>query len=137
MPTLADAWHSLSVADADLGQFRDALAEIDSALIRSPQEPRFHFQRGVILSRMDSSRSAFESFATATRLNERQPEFWGALAIVSWHLGRDREAVAFWGRALELSPSYFADRPDERSWYDRSVAAAGPQPAATLQAIPP
>lgn len=52
-------------------------------------------------------------------------------------MNRDREAVAFWERALLLQSSYFDDRENERSWYAKTLAAVGAQPPATLKSLPP
>lgn len=60
-----------------------------------------------------------------SRLQPGNAAAWGAMGLITAQLNRRTEALDYWRRALRLDPNYFAQRPDERTLYDRLAAVEG------------
>lgn len=82
-PALTDAWRQLSLVAAELGRIDEAFDVLARGLAVNPSAPELHFERGLLLSQVDSAESALRSFAAAARLWTENVEYWGALAVVS------------------------------------------------------
>lgn len=129
-PTNLKGYYSLAFALGSVGRLHDALATLETARGIAPTDASVWFQIGATLQRLDRWPEALDAFRGAARLAPNQPETWGALALTSAQLGRHAEAVSQWNRASKLDSTYFTSHADERTAYDHSLAAAGPQPPA-------
>lgn len=87
------------------GQTTVALDEIKQSLAADPTYVAAHVLRGLVFMQLNNNRLAEESFQRALQLNPRDPD---ALHNYGWYacqLGRHREAVDLFTRAL-ASPVY-------------------------------
>jgi type IV pilus assembly protein PilF len=87
------------------GQTTVALDEIKQSLAADPSYVAAHVLRGLVFMQLNNNRLAEESFQRALQLNPRDPD---ALHNYGWYacqLGRHREAVDLFTRAL-ASPVY-------------------------------
>ncbi len=75
------------------------------------------------------------SFRVAIRLEPHEASHWALLALTATKLGRHRDAVSYWERALSLDLAFFDGEHAMRSMWEASLRSAGPQPAATLESL--
>jgi type IV pilus assembly protein PilF len=87
------------------GQTTVALDEIKQALVADPTYVPAHVLRGLVYMQLNNNRLAEESFQRALQLNPRDPDALHNYGWFSCQLGRHREAVDLFTRAL-ANPVY-------------------------------
>lgn len=87
------------------GQTTVALDEIKQSLAADPTYVAAHVLRGLVYMQLNNNRLAEESFQRALQLNPRDPDALHNYGWFSCQLGRHREAVDLFTRAL-ASPVY-------------------------------
>ena len=104
VPGQPDALHGLGLLAyrrGDVAQAADLLAQ---ACARTPRNPIFHFNHGVVLQRAGRFDDAITAYRTALRENPRYVEAQANLGNVLKEAGRLSEAVAAYEQALALRP---------------------------------
>ncbi len=113
-------------ADSLEGSLRSARA----AAAAAPTSSAARADIGRALSALGRHEEALRAYAAASRLAPGDPVIWGLLAGEAAAVGRGREAVAYWERALVEAPAFFDTRAAERVRWEELVAREGPQPPA-------
>ena len=88
-----------------LDEGRTALARIDAALARNPEDPDLHALRGTVLSRAKSGDEARQAFETACDLDPENAAALGGLAALAGNSGDYPKAVEL----FELHANYADD----------------------------
>lgn len=116
-------------------RFDDALRAFREATRLDPVSSAAFLGSGMALAELGRREEALRAFHEAARLQPREAEVWGQMAETALALGRRAEAVSYWERALKIDPAYFDARGGERRRWERSVAAVGPQAAASVDTV--
>jgi S1-C subfamily serine protease len=90
---------------------------------------------GVALQRLGRHEEAVRQLRAAVQVAPGNSEAWGALAGSALALGRDRDAAAYWERALAIDAGYFDRRTGERRRWQTLVRRVGQQPPASLEPV--
>jgi tetratricopeptide (TPR) repeat protein len=106
-PGNVEAWNSLALAHAQLGERRQALSALDQLLVIDPSFASAHVNRGSVLLEEKKYAEAEESFRRAIERDDRMAEAWNGLGVACAGAGRDAEAVDAWKRAVELNAQEF------------------------------
>jgi protein O-GlcNAc transferase len=84
----------------------EALASLDSLLVRGPVPAPVHLSRGNALAALGRQDAALAAFQEAARLNPREPLAHSNCGNTLFALGRHDEALASLERALALAPGH-------------------------------
>ncbi|MGH8133112.1 MAG: tetratricopeptide repeat protein, partial [Steroidobacteraceae bacterium] len=108
-PDLPDCWYNLGLVQRRLRRFDAALASYGQALARGVARPEeVHLNRGVIFADCLRQDAAAESeLRSALALNPRYLPALRNLANLHEDLGRRDQALATYGRILQLDPGAF------------------------------
>ncbi len=90
------------------GESVEALAEIDTALSASPDDPSLNNLRGLVTAKLNRNAEAEASFRKVIRLRPQAAMGYNNLAALLWQLGRSDEAVQSFRQALIHEPVNFA-----------------------------
>lgn len=104
-PSSATAHLNLSIALADLGQYEDALSEVDKAIHLDPKNPRSYLNRARLLAdsgKEDEARAAFIRADHIAPHNADVKLFWGLFEKDSHRLQLARSLLA---EAVSLQPN--------------------------------
>lgn len=116
----------------ELGQHEDALREFRTAVHLAPTRPSALEGAGMILVTMGRNEEALRAFSDAAKLEPNDATVWGQMALAAEAVNRPKEAIAYWERALRVTPGYFDSRPAERRQWENAIAQQGPQPPAAF-----
>ena len=89
------------------GQPDAALAEIDTALAREPDNPSLNNLRGLVTAKLGRSAEAEASFRKVIRLLPHAAMGYNNLAALLWRLGRSDDAAKTFRQALSEEPHNF------------------------------
>jgi tetratricopeptide (TPR) repeat protein len=94
----------LMLADAFCREerFKDALAELDTALTMKPELAETHYKRALVLDRLDQHAQAVEALQKAIKLAPREIRYHHRLGFTLETLGRRTEAIQCFKRALDV-----------------------------------
>ncbi len=106
-PGNVEAWNSLALAYAQLGERGRALEALEALLALDPSYPSAHVNRGMIFLEEKKYTEAEASFRRALERDPRMSEAWNGLGVAAAGAGRDAEAVDAWKRAVTLNASEF------------------------------
>ena len=106
-PGNVEAWNSLALAHAQLGERREALGALEKLLAIDPSYPSAHVNRGMVLLEEKKYSEAEQSFRRAIERDDRMAEAWNGLGVACAGAGRDEEAVTAWKRAVALDATEF------------------------------
>ncbi len=120
---------------SSLGRWNDALPGIRRYIRFRPDDASMRLRLGDALLQLDRTEEAMRSFRDAIRLEPHEASHWALLALTATKLGRHRDAVSYWERALSLDLAFFDGEHAMRSMWEASLRSAGPQPAATLESL--
>lgn len=96
------------LANAKLGNFLEAIADLDQAVIIDPVNPHFYLARGVFHLQQYERNEALDDFSTALELD---PNFYSAYlnrGAINFQLGRFEDALIDFESALEIEPNSWA-----------------------------
>jgi tetratricopeptide (TPR) repeat protein len=100
---------SLGLCLADLGRWREAVAQYDRALALQPGLPPALFAKGQACEQLADLDGAWRAYEAAA-LQPGYPEPLAGLAYIAVNSGRAQQARAFAERALAMAPDYEAAR---------------------------
>jgi tetratricopeptide (TPR) repeat protein len=83
-------------------KLEEALAEMDAALALEPEVADTHYQRGVLLDRLERHGDAVAAFENAIRFAPREIRYHQSLGFTLETLGRRADAIRSFKRALEF-----------------------------------
>ena len=86
------------------GDYAGALKELDATIIAKPDDPIFHFSRGVCLTTMDRDWEAMQEYRKAIFLNPNYPKSYYALAIVLESIENNEGAVENYQNFIDKAP---------------------------------
>jgi tetratricopeptide (TPR) repeat protein len=84
--------------------YAEALKELDATIIAKPDDPIFHFSRGVCLTTMDRNWEAMQEFMKAISLNPNYPKSYYTLAVVLESIKNNEAAVENYQNFIERAP---------------------------------
>lgn len=135
-----DDLNALGVALAEGGRPEEARRILQRVFDRDPHNPEAHQNLALASLQMGDWETARAEARTALAANERLPHAWNYLGVALYNLGRPREAVEAWERAVSLAPDDFdllfnlglvaaeiGNEARARSALERFVAAAPPE----------
>jgi S1-C subfamily serine protease len=131
MPDESRAHQLVGWLALELGDAAPALDAFRRAATLAPDDARPHLGTGEALSVLGRHEDALRAFRAAVVREPALAEGWGRMATEAMKLGRTNEAVQYWNRALGADPSYFTERPAERSAWERQGGASPSRAAAT------
>ena len=136
-PDGAEGYHNLGLMHEFLRQSDSALAAFERALVLEAGDPRMlqtlAWHIGVQHANSGRQELALSWFREAAALDSMDASAWHYAALAAARLGRHAEAMGLWTRVLTLAPDFLAQlQPAQRTYYDRSRQAVGPQPPAPV-----
>ncbi|MGI9212061.1 MAG: tetratricopeptide repeat protein, partial [Methylococcaceae bacterium] len=105
-PDHFDALQLMGALAGQKGQPQQALAYLDRALQVRHDQPEIHYNRGIILQRLDRLEEAVTSYRNALKQDSRHLEARNNLGLVLQQLGRWNEALAAFNEVLTRKPDY-------------------------------
>lgn len=96
--------------------FRSEIAVWTDTTVKRPQNPRAHFNRGVVLLDAGQIEAAIPEFERTFQLDPNYAEAHNSLANAMLQLERLPDAIAHYTEAVRLRPSYV------RAWYNMGLA---------------
>ena len=124
-----DMWETLAnrgSAKAKKGDYAGSIADLTRALEHDPGNGAAWENRALTYIALNDFARALPDYRKASELNPRDDGLVNALAVTLQNLGRTRESIDEFGRAIAMAPSnglYYMNR--SRSWYalgDRAKA---------------
>ncbi len=95
---------NLGKALSDIGQWEEALNELDSALQSDPGLVQAHNNRGVVLRQLGRLRESLSAFENALALDPNHGESWSNVGISLMKLDIHQDAIIAFKRATALRP---------------------------------
>lgn len=86
--------------------FKEALGQADKLLRQEPSNLLFHYLRAVLLVRMDALDDAIPEYEVVLEREPHRAGIWIAYAHALKAVGRDRQCIAAFEKAIELVPSF-------------------------------
>lgn len=96
--------HEEAIRFAQQGDLENALSRFEAALELNPNEPVWHFNRGLACQRMRKLPDAISAYRTATNLAPDFFDAWSNLCAALKGVGNAKEAVAAGNCAVKLRP---------------------------------
>jgi protein O-mannosyl-transferase len=96
--------------------YRSAIAVWTDASAKRPQNPRAHFNRGVVLLDAGHADAAIASFKRTLQLAPNHAEAHNSLGNALLQLGKIPDAISHYVEAVRLKPGY------ARAWYNLGAA---------------
>jgi tetratricopeptide (TPR) repeat protein len=103
------AHYQLSNICKQRGNYTGALQEVNAAIIANPDNPVFHFSKGVCLNTISRDWEAMEEFRKAISLNPKYPKSYYTLAVILESIKNNEEAVKNYQSFIERAPKSFND----------------------------
>jgi tetratricopeptide (TPR) repeat protein len=97
-------WYLAAIIETYFGRYPEALADLDSAVVRAPSVPHVHWRRGLLLLDMGELDRADSSFAAAIRARPNQPVGWIGRARVRLQRGDNQGAIELLEEAVQRRP---------------------------------
>ncbi len=114
-PQWAGPWFNLGLARLALDRPEPALAALEAARVRRPQDPRIHVARGVALRRLGRLREAEAAYREALRLApDWAPAHRNLAILLDLYLDRPQAALAHYRCYRELHP----EDPQAQRWVE-------------------
>ena len=104
-PANADVMFRLGVLGLQCAAYDDALAWLDRAIALAPQESRYHFARGQVLSTMGRFDDAIDTYRALLAFDATSADLWFALANALQSSGDLRAAASAYESAALLDPA--------------------------------
>lgn len=104
-PANADVMFRLGVLGLQCAAYDDALVWLDRALALTPQESRYHFARGQILSALGRFADAVATYRRLLAFDATSADLWFALGSALQSSGDPRAAAAAYESAAALDPA--------------------------------
>ena len=111
------------------GRHQDALAELDSAILLSPDDFEAHFSRGTALHALGRHDEAIASYLAAQRIEPGVAVLHHNLGLAYQGAGHPTDAAIHFRKALELNPGH---HPSRRSLAE-ALARSGDHDAAVVE----
>jgi tetratricopeptide (TPR) repeat protein len=89
----------------DRGAYLDALASIEEALAKSPEDSILWANHGIMCRAAGQSRKSLTSIKRAIRLKPEAPDFWGIMGYMYMSIGRYDAALPLFEKALNINPA--------------------------------
>ncbi|VGO20907.1 tetratricopeptide repeat protein [Pontiella sulfatireligans] len=89
-----------------LGQYEKALADIETTLKTTQENPGYHLQHGNILLALNNSQAALQAYFKALALNASDPALHNNMGIAFENAGETEKALTAYRQALALSPNF-------------------------------
>ncbi len=86
------------------GDYAEALKELDATIIAKPDDPIFHFSKGVCLNTMDRDWEALQEYMKAISINPNYPKSYYTLAIVSESIKNNEKALENYQKFIDKAP---------------------------------
>jgi tetratricopeptide (TPR) repeat protein len=86
------------------GDYAGALKEVDAAIIAKPDDPIFHFSKGVCLNTMSRDWEAMQEYNNAISINPKFYKSYYALAIILESIGNKEEAAENYQNFIDKAP---------------------------------
>ena len=135
LPSAASLWKvagtlfSLERFEESLRAYRDVIAQ-DSEYVGAL------YNMGAALDNLDRITEAQRQYAEYVLRQPDDADGWLRLGWTTSRIrGKDREAVAFYEKALMIEPGAFDDNPYFRASWEAAVARAGEQPPGTVALV--
>lgn len=103
-PQVAGYYGNRALAQHALGRSSQSLADDGQAMRLAPTEPLYPYNRGVTRLDMGDAAGARQDFKAALALGKDDADTWLNIGVVEERLGRTREALAAYDRALAKDP---------------------------------
>lgn len=87
--------------------YAGALKELDAAIIAKPDDPIFHFSKGVCLNTMDRDWEAMQEYMKAISINPNYPKSYYTLAVVLESIENNEGAVENYQKFIDKAPKRF------------------------------
>ena len=107
------AHHQLSNIYDKRNSFTGCLQEMNAAINAKPNDPVFHFNKGVYLSRFGRAMDAMNEYKEAINLNPNYSKPYFNLALVLEALGKREEAAENYQNFIDKAPKRFKNFIDE------------------------
>ena len=104
-PANADVMFRLGVLGLQCAAYDDALVWLDRAIALAPQESRYHFARGQVLSTLGRFDDAIDTYRALLAFDATSADLWFALASALQSSGDLRAAASAHESAALLDPS--------------------------------
>lgn len=104
-PKVAGYYGNRAMAQHALGRSSQSLADDAQAMRLDPKEAQYPYNRGVTRLDMGDAAGALEDFKAALALGKDDAANWLNIGVAEDRLGRTREAVAAYDRALLKEPA--------------------------------
>ena len=86
------------------GNYTEALKELDAAIIAKPDDPIFHFSKGVCLSAMSRDWEAMQEYKEAISLNPNYAKSYYTLAIILESMKNYEKALENYQKFIDRAP---------------------------------
>lgn len=132
-PDDGDAHYWIGIVHELRERYAEALPEFQHAVRLDSSNAQAHWHLGIARFNTKQIDSAYLSFAEAARLDPTDVNAWGYAAAAAHVLGRHKEAVGLFNRAIEVKPTFFDDAPAPfKQAFTASLKAGGEQKATVM-----
>jgi Tfp pilus assembly protein PilF len=105
IPSYKEAHVGVVAALSGLGEYGEALAEVDAVIERWPRHSRAHGLRGVVLQSVGRLEEAEEAFRKAVETDPELGSGYANMALLHVQLGNYDEAIEWYEKAVAEDPS--------------------------------
>jgi tetratricopeptide (TPR) repeat protein len=88
------------------GNLSEAMAKVDAAVARRPNDPRMRFSKGMILARQNKTPEAIAVLSKLTQDFPELPEPYNNLAVLYASQGQYEKARSALDKAIQINPGY-------------------------------
>jgi tetratricopeptide (TPR) repeat protein len=100
-------WYLSSLIETYVGRYEQGIADLDSAIARSPSTAHSHWRRGLLLLEQGDLEKADASFQRAIELKPNHPVAWIGKARVQLQKGDNESALQFLEESQRRRPKSF------------------------------
>ncbi len=113
--TLVESLFDRAIGLSQIGQYAEAIANLDQLLEAEPEHYEVWNERGVILERLDRYEDAVASYDKVLAIKPDFYQAWYNRGNALFNLERYSESVASFDKALEANPNYY------EAWNNRAI----------------
>ena len=102
---LSLTYYSSGTKKYNCGQYEEAIADYDQAILLNPENPLIYYARGAAKYELNQYEEAIADYNQAILLNPENPLIYRARGLAKYKLDRYEEAIADYEETISLDPS--------------------------------